>query len=147
MDETMGIMVCAVTLNNDIGVDVEYLYRQVDHLALAQRFFTFQEAEILAALPADERAKRFFFYWTLKEAYLKARGQGISLGLDHISIHNISISDNSATQNFTKKNHIDTWDFFIPFVNPDYQVAVAIKNNYREPKILTCHQFTFTEPE
>ena len=65
----------------DIGVDVESAARRVRHRDLAERFFGEGEVSALRALEPEKRAGRFLELWTLKEAYLKARGRGISVPL------------------------------------------------------------------
>jgi 4'-phosphopantetheinyl transferase len=76
------LIVCAICLNNDIGCDVENLSRKINVNAIAKRFFSTQEAQLIAADPG-----RFFEYWTLKEAFVKATGLGISQGLETFSFH------------------------------------------------------------
>jgi hypothetical protein len=49
---------------------------------LARRFFAPAEVRALGTLPEAARARRFLQYWTLNEAYLKARGLGLSIALD-----------------------------------------------------------------
>lgn len=62
-----------------VGVDAEPLTRRVEPLRLAQRFFTVQEADALAAMDDDEaRRSAFLRLWTLKEATVKALGTGIA---------------------------------------------------------------------
>jgi 4'-phosphopantetheinyl transferase len=63
-----------VSATRGIGVDVEYLPRKNDTAGIASHFFAPQEQAGLA--------ERFFDYWTLKEAYIKARGKGMALPLD-----------------------------------------------------------------
>jgi len=75
-----GLAACAIALENDIGVDVESCSRAVD-LRVASRFFARDEVRALEALPAARRARRFLELWTLKEAYIKARGLGLALPL------------------------------------------------------------------
>jgi 4'-phosphopantetheinyl transferase len=82
LSHTDGLVACAVSRGGDVGVDVENATRDVDPLSLAPTVFATPEiADIEATVPA-ERAQRFFAYWTLKEAYIKARGMGVSLALD-----------------------------------------------------------------
>lgn len=68
-----------------IGIDVEFLRSLPDALSLAQRFFTESEAAYLASLPPQKQQAMFFKFWTAKEAYLKATGEGL-MGLEKIEI-------------------------------------------------------------
>ncbi|MBS0508641.1 MAG: 4-phosphopantetheinyl transferase family protein, partial [Proteobacteria bacterium] len=52
---------------------------------LAQRFFSPQEVQDLLATPQADRAKAFVRIWTLKEAYVKARGEGLSIPLNRFA--------------------------------------------------------------
>ena len=52
------------------GVDVEIIDRKID-INIAKRFFLPNEYEILKSLDEPERIRKFFEFWTLKEAYLK----------------------------------------------------------------------------
>jgi 4'-phosphopantetheinyl transferase len=81
LSHTSGMVACAVTRELDIGVDVENRARRLRHRDLAERFFGEAEVEALRALAPEARARRFLELWTLKEAYLKARGCGISIPL------------------------------------------------------------------
>jgi 4'-phosphopantetheinyl transferase len=83
---TEGLVVMAVGRVPAIGVDAERIDPRV-RLAVAQRYFSAAEAHALAALPADERPRRFQRLWTLKEAYLKAIGTGVTGGLGSMTFH------------------------------------------------------------
>jgi 4'-phosphopantetheinyl transferase len=81
LSHTDGLVACAVIRRLDIGVDVESAARRVRHRDLARRFFGEGEVKALQALEPGRQAERFLELWTLKEAYLKARGRGISIPL------------------------------------------------------------------
>jgi 4'-phosphopantetheinyl transferase len=82
LSHTDGFVACGVVAGRDVGVDVEPRDRRKRHLALADRYFSAREAAALRAVPEADQRLRFFEYWTLKEAYVKARGLGLALPLD-----------------------------------------------------------------
>jgi 4'-phosphopantetheinyl transferase len=82
LSHTEGLVACAVTRRGEVGVDVENTGRAIDPLALAPAVFAAPEVRDVAATAPEARRQRFFAFWTLKEAYIKARGMGISLALD-----------------------------------------------------------------
>jgi 4'-phosphopantetheinyl transferase len=75
------MVACAVIRGLPIGVDLESSFRQLRHRELAERFFGEDEVKALRALAPERQAARFLELWTLKEAYLKAVGRGISVPL------------------------------------------------------------------
>jgi 4'-phosphopantetheinyl transferase len=82
LSHTAEVVACAVTVGDDVGLDVERVDADRADLAVARQLFAPAEFQALAALPAAARAARFFDYWTLKEAYVKACGRGLSVPLD-----------------------------------------------------------------
>lgn len=85
LTNTDGLVACIVSRGRDVGVDVEALDRRGETVSIADRFFSPSEVAALLALPIDAQRHRFFEYWTLKEAYIKARGMGLSIPLDQFS--------------------------------------------------------------
>jgi 4'-phosphopantetheinyl transferase len=85
LSHTHGLVACAVTRAADIGVDVEYAERRVDVLGVARQVFSPREVAGLAALSGAAQRERFFELWTLKEAYIKAIGKGLSAPLRSIT--------------------------------------------------------------
>ncbi|MBJ7898434.1 MAG: 4'-phosphopantetheinyl transferase superfamily protein [Cyanobacteria bacterium RI_101] len=69
-----------------LGVDLEVRRPLTDVLALARRFFSPREYQTLAQAAPAERERRFLEYWTAKEAYLKATGEGLSAGLASVEV-------------------------------------------------------------
>ncbi len=76
----------AVTRDRDIGVDLEEVRSFDDAGGLAERFFSPQENAVLRALPETARLEAFFCCWTLKEAYVKATGDGLALATDSFDV-------------------------------------------------------------
>lgn len=76
------LCVLAVSDTPELGVDVEHIDGQDDKLKIAENYFTRPEFDALARLERHDRIQQFYALWTLKEAYIKARGLGLSLSLD-----------------------------------------------------------------
>lgn len=75
------LILYAFVLDRAVGVDVEYMRSDIEHEALAASNFSPYEQQALQRLPAHLRLEGFYNCWTRKEAYIKARGQGLSLPL------------------------------------------------------------------
>lgn len=73
--------VYAVTRGRDVGVDVERVRHRFAFTEIAERFFSAAERAALQRLPPRQRARAFFRCWTRKEAYVKARGDGLTFPL------------------------------------------------------------------
>ena len=80
------LALCALTFDRRIGVDIEQIYNFAETNQLANRILSRQEkAEFRKILP-NEQLETLFRYWTCKEAYAKATGEGLALPLKEIHI-------------------------------------------------------------
>ena len=76
----------AIGVDREVGIDVEVIDQSVPIDSVAKNFFTPSEIAELASLPESLRRLRFFCCWTRKEAYLKARGSGLTIPLDSFDV-------------------------------------------------------------
>lgn len=81
-----NLALLAVTRGRAVGVDLERIRPDFSDHAIPERFFAPREAARLRALPADRQPEAFFDLWVRKEAYVKARGMGLSLALDSFEV-------------------------------------------------------------
>jgi 4'-phosphopantetheinyl transferase len=81
-----GLALCAATLDREVGVDLERVRGDRDHAGIAGRFFTPGERQALQALPAAHHRQAFYDCWTRKEAYVKARGDGLAMRPDSFEV-------------------------------------------------------------
>ena len=88
LSHSADLALVAVAWERPVGVDLERWERDMDHLELAERFFSPVERESLRALAArrDDLVHGFFAAWSRKEAYLKALGHGVTRGLHHFDV-------------------------------------------------------------
>jgi 4'-phosphopantetheinyl transferase len=80
------VALLAVTLDAELGVDVEHIRADFASEDVARRFFSRAEVEVFNALPKEEQVAAFFRCWTRKEAYIKAIGKGLSQALDAFDV-------------------------------------------------------------
>ena len=80
------LVLFALAQGRKVGVDLERIDPSVEWEPMAERFFSPWENAALRAVPPDVRRQAFFTCWTRKEAYVKARGQGLSLPLDRFDV-------------------------------------------------------------
>jgi len=125
LSHTHGMVACAVTQDADVGVDVECIDRAVDAGEIAARFFAPTEADLLARLDADARRDRFFDLWTLKEAFVKALGVGLSMSLASLAF----TIDAAGGVTLEAPADIDTktWQFGLFTPGPRHRLAVVAR--------------------
>jgi len=80
------VALIAVTEGREIGVDVEWIRKDFAFAEVAERFFTESEVAALHSLPHNFQREAFYKCWTSKEAFLKAKGTGLSGELDEVEI-------------------------------------------------------------
>jgi 4'-phosphopantetheinyl transferase len=82
-----GLSLYAVTRGRMIGIDIERIRRDFSCEQIAKQYFSPLENVMLFALPKGHvREKAFFSCWTRKEAYIKAKGEGLSHPLDKFEV-------------------------------------------------------------
>jgi 4'-phosphopantetheinyl transferase len=124
LSHTRAFVACAVGVGSMIGIDVETGSRTPADLDIAERFFSASEVAILRGTPAKLRAETFLRLWTLKEAFIKATGEGLTRALDtfSFSLDPVSIAFSPA--------HADEggrWSFVERRPTPGHLLALAVR--------------------
>ena len=111
----------------EIGVDVERIRPDFATLEIANRFFAPDEAKVLAGLSERERTAAFFNCWTRKEAYIKARGVGLSLGLSTFAVTLKSSELPALVRVDADPDAPNRWTILDLAVGDDYRAAAAFE--------------------
>jgi 4'-phosphopantetheinyl transferase len=125
ISHTHSLIALAVTRSRALGIDVENFRAREVSVDLARHYFAPQEVAALNAVPQAEQQHRFFEYWTFKEAYIKARGMGLSLPLDKFGFHYADEQSVEIAIDGELSDDEARWQFwqFRPW--PDYLVALC----------------------
>jgi 4'-phosphopantetheinyl transferase len=119
----------AVTLNREIGIDLEEIRHFDIAERLAERFFSRRENAALRALPEAERLAAFYCCWTLKEAYLKATGNGLARATDSFDV----VFDRAEPARLLsvegKSEEASFWSLLRLAPAPGYAGAVAVEGS------------------
>lgn len=86
LSHSHGFALYAIARGREVGVDLERLRPHLEDEQIAERFFSPREIAALRALPPNMRLEAFFNCWTRKEAFIKARGEGLTLPLDQFDV-------------------------------------------------------------
>ena len=116
----------AVTHGRELGVDIEYHRELPDLMDIARRFFSPREAARLLALAPAEQPDAFFRCWTRKEAYLKARGDGIVGGLDRFDVSFEAGAIPAILSTLDDPSEAARWSLLDLVPAPHYAGAVAV---------------------
>ncbi|HEV7600770.1 MAG TPA: 4'-phosphopantetheinyl transferase superfamily protein [Bradyrhizobium sp.] len=125
ISHTDGLVAVAVTKGHEIGVDVENDTRRLDVSQLAPSVFAPAEVATLERTAELDRPDVFFAFWTLKEAYIKARGMGLSLKLDGFAF-DLSGTHPRASFNDRCPDDASRWQFRRYRPTATHALAVAV---------------------
>jgi 4'-phosphopantetheinyl transferase len=126
LTHTDGLVACVIGPPDlALGIDAEAVDRPLsDLLAIARRFFSADEASALEAHAPSSRRVRFAELWTLKEAFVKAVGTGLSHPLDQVAFEwgdRGSLTVRSATVDARE------WQFALFAPTPRHRLSIALK--------------------
>jgi 4'-phosphopantetheinyl transferase len=135
---TPGLVVMAVGRVAHLGIDVEALDKPVP-MPVARRYFSDREVAALHALAPEDQPRRFLRLWTLKEAYLKAVGEGLAGGLDSMTF----TLDDAAGIGFERASdpQAQRWTFR-EFTWHGYLLALAFLDLGADAATIELHEYS-----
>lgn len=125
ISHTRDFAAVALTEDHDIGIDVEWLQRSAETDGLARRMFAESECRQVLEAPEVEKLDVFLSFWTLKEAYVKAIGKGLSQPLDAFAF-------DLENARITFRDHLaddpEHWYFERHRPAPEHLMALAVRH-------------------
>jgi 4'-phosphopantetheinyl transferase len=129
-------LLIALAQGRILGVDVERMREDMVTREIAERFFSATECGALASLPAEEQCDAFFACWTRKEAYLKARGDGLSLPLDQFDVAFVPGVDARLLATRHDPAEVNRWSLCALDVGPGHKAALVVEGTGWALKLL-----------
>jgi len=142
VSHTKGVVAAALTFGREIGIDVESLDHPVDFLEIARSQFSFVEVELLESLAKQNQRDAFFALWTLKEAWTKARGAGLSIPLSDFAFTLDPLGICFSPQ-LAEDPH--AWFFLRDRISPTLQLAIAAHRRPHERLTCSKHEVPLTD--
>jgi 4'-phosphopantetheinyl transferase len=133
-----GLALYAVTRGREVGIDLERIRFDLVVAEIAEQFFSRREVAMLRTLPPEVQRQAFFRCWTCKEAYSKARGEGLSLSLDQFEVSLVPGEPAAVLGTQRDPSEASRWSLqeFTPA--PGYVAAFAVEGHGLG---LTCWQW------
>jgi 4'-phosphopantetheinyl transferase len=124
LSHSYQVAVIAVSLDREIGVDVELVRSDIPIDKIAEMFFSPREFAEYRDLATDQRRECFFRWWSLKEAYLKALGAGLLIPLESFDV---SFTPGRSSKLYS--NDYERWSIQSFQPHPAYTGAIVVEGN------------------
>jgi 4'-phosphopantetheinyl transferase len=123
------LAIYGITLRRALGLDLEQIRHGFAVEDLARSFFSAAEATRLLKVPPADRREAFFHGWTRKEAFLKAKGQGLSLPLEQFDV-TLSPRENPVLlRTQWDPSEASRWSLRTIDVAPGYAASIAVEGH------------------
>lgn len=125
-----GRALFAFAVGRRVGVDIEWLRPELTGVEIARRFFSPAEVAALEGLSPAERPAAFLRCWTRKEAFVKARGEGLSLPLDRFDVDIAPDSSSALLATRPDAQEAAAWRLLDLPAPPQYYAALAVEGTH-----------------
>jgi 4'-phosphopantetheinyl transferase len=122
-----GMVLFALSLRKRVGVDVEHIRRDLNVEEIAGRFFSASEKHAL--MRSSDMHDAFFHCWTRKEAFVKARGEGLSCPLESFDVSVTADTQEVALITRPDAREAQSWRLWSLNSFPGYAAAVAVESD------------------
>jgi 4'-phosphopantetheinyl transferase len=139
LSHSHGIALYAMTHARAVGVDIERIDPNLRADQIAKSFFAPAEVAELFAIPSALRPRAFLSCWTRKEAYVKARGDGLSHPLDQFQVSLAPSAPAALLSAQWDPQEASRWSLYDLAPWPEYVAALAIERPHHQ---VMCFEWT-----
>jgi 4'-phosphopantetheinyl transferase len=139
-----GVALYAVARGREVGIDLERIRFDLAVVEIAERYFSRREVAMLRTLSAEAQRQAFFRLWTRKEAYVKARGEGLSLPLDQFDVSLAAEEPTAVWATQRDPSEASRWSLQELAPAPGYAAALAAEGYGWG---VTCWQWADPSPQ
>jgi 4'-phosphopantetheinyl transferase len=129
MSHSNGMAAYAITSECDVGIDLQYT-RDIPFMELSRSVLSTNEDAYLRSVPIEERLNVFYMFWTRKEAYIKAIGEGL-----YMQLSDVDVSSNDKWNKLSYNGSM--WSITDVVFHAGYACAIAVHGEVRDIKTFT----------
>jgi 4'-phosphopantetheinyl transferase len=134
LSHTEGLAAVAISRHTALGIDVENRHRQDMTQTLAEHFFAPEECHTVAQCSDEDRTITMLEFWTLKESYIKAVGQGLSIALDSFAFKLATETQPAYLLRLDAQgSDRNAWGFWQGQPTENHLMALAFKSDPAQP--------------
>jgi 4'-phosphopantetheinyl transferase len=119
----------AFARGREIGVDLERISPELAGEEIARKFFSAAEVKLLEEVPGHLRREAFFNCWTRKEAFIKAKGMGLTLPLNQFDVTVAPFAPAVLLRTRWDESEALRWLLQPIDVGPDYVGVIAVEGH------------------
>jgi 4'-phosphopantetheinyl transferase len=127
LSHSRDLVVYAFALQRHLGVDVEYMRPDLAYDEIATHSFSTYEQTVLRSLLPTQKQEAFYNCWTRKEAYIKARGMGLSLPLNVFDVSLLPGEQAALLQSRENAQEVQRWSMQALEPAAGYAGALAVE--------------------
>ena len=130
MSHSADMAIYAISRNRKVGIDIEKIVDDFPCEDIAEKFFSpMENKELLKIEPGNLRELAFFTTWTRKEAYIKARGEGLSMPLDQFDVSVSPHKPANLIANRRDTEEVKRWTLMDLKTNPGFVSTLAAEGS------------------
>jgi 4'-phosphopantetheinyl transferase len=137
MSDSEGLALYAFTRNHEIGVDIERIRDIPEMDQIVEGFFSARENAVFRSLPESKKREAFFNCWTRKEAFMKAKGEGLGYGLDQFEVSLAPGERAALLSTHGDPQEASRWSLRELHPGPGFTAALAVQGH--------CWQLKFSQ--